>query len=126
MFFFAFEVFFLGTAISLPPLHTLEFYTQLFYKVFYILSSIFLNIEQKFHQISILYYIVFSFQSKCSNFLCTLPTLVSNKILIRNHFCSNKSFFKICMNFSRSLWSCIPYMNGPRSYFLYPCCKISL
>src|SRR5690606_24066358 len=85
-----------------------------------------LYVEKKMHYIAVIYNVIFSFYSHFSAFFYFGFATVGYIVLKTNYFGPNKSFFKIGMNTSGSLWSSIANRNSPRPYFFFPGSKIGL
>ena len=54
------------------------------------------------------------------------PTFILNKILVRNCFSSDKTFFKISMNFPSSFWRGTIFLYSPSPGFFQAWCKKSI
>src|SRR5699024_11105941 len=71
-------------------------------------------------------HIILSFKAPFAGILCTLLTLMGNKVIVSSDFGANKTFFKIRMNNARRLGSCGTHWNSPSTNFFYTGGEIGL
>src|SRR5690625_6454928 len=84
-----------------------------------------LYVESEVHYITILYDIILPFYSHFSSFLDSSLRSVFYKILIADHLSSDKTNFKIRMDYTSSVGSFGPFEHCPGPYFFYSAGKIS-
>src|SRR3989338_2228366 len=72
-----------------------------------------LYIEAEVHNITIFHYIFLSFDAEFTGFFHSSFIPKSDKIVVLHYFGTNKSFFKIRVNYGRGLWSHCSFLNCP-------------
>ena len=76
--------------------------------------------------IAMIHNIFFTFNTHFTNFLTSLFATMLNIIIVSNYLCFYKSFFKIGMNYTGSLWCFPAFMYCPGPYFLHTRSKVSI
>lgn len=85
-----------------------------------------LYIETEMHDISILYYVFFSFNTQFSGFFDSSLRAILKEVFVFDNFGTDKTFLKVGMDHSGTLWSFPSFFVGPGTYFLYTGSEISL